>query len=345
MSPLQRGWGMRANSKIMLQLNKSILQNYDQAIQNEWLETNGLGGWSSSSVIGCNTRRYHGLLVAATVPPAERMALVSKLDETLIINNERFELGTNDYGDVVHPYGYQYLTSFSKDLFPEWIYEVNGIMLRKTIAMVHDENTTLIIYEVLQSETFGKFQNFPKVNLELLPLISARGYHSLQHSYNNIFWDAQFENGIFQTHPFDGAPHIFISVPGAGYQHHPQWFNNFNYAIEKYRGLDFLEDLFNHGTLSVELKEGDVLGIIISTENPEERNALELFQKEKERRQSLIQQSGNETIQQLTLAADQFIVKRGEDLKTVIAGYHWFTDWGRDTMISLPGPHFEHGPL
>ena len=198
------------------------------------------------------------------------------MDETIVINNERFELGTNDYGDVIHPNGYQYLTSFTKDLFPEWIYEVNGIMLKKSIAMVHGENTTLIIYEyeVLKAQTFA-------FTLELLPLLTARGYHSLQHSYNNIFWDAQFENGIFQTHPFDGAPHIFISVPGASYQHHPQWFNNFNYAIEKYRGLDFEEDLFNHGTLSVELKEGDTLGIIISTENPGGRNALELFQKKK----------------------------------------------------------------
>ncbi len=132
--------------------------------------------------------------------------------------------------------------------------------------------------------------------------------------------------------------HIFIfQFRARQYQHHPQWFNNFNYAIEKYRGLDFIEDLFNHGTLSVELKEGHTLGIIISTENPKGRDALELFRREKERKQLLTQPLNNETITQLTLAADQFIVMRGKDLKTVIAGYHWFTDWGRDTMISLPG--------
>src|SRR3954463_6467458 len=101
----------------MLQKDKSLLNNYDQASQCEWLETNGLGGWSSSTIIGCNTRRYHGLLVAATVPPAERMALVSKLDETIIINDQRFELGTNNYGDAISPLGYNYLKSFSKDLF------------------------------------------------------------------------------------------------------------------------------------------------------------------------------------------------------------------------------------
>ena len=152
----------------MLQLTKSHLQNYDQAIQNEWLETNGLGGWSSSSVIGCNTRRYHGLLVAAIIPPAERMSLVSKLEETIIAGHERFELGTNNYGQAIHPKGYQHLASFTKELFPEFIYEVAGIRLKKTIAMIHGENTVVITYEVLASE-------YP-ISLELLPFISVINY-------------------------------------------------------------------------------------------------------------------------------------------------------------------------
>src|ERR1700730_16332241 len=106
----------------MLQFNKSILQNYDQAIQNEWLETNGLGGWSSSTIIGCNTRRYHGLLVAATVPPAERMALISKLDETIVCKGKKYELGTNNYGVCIHPMGYTFMTGFSKEFFPQFTY-------------------------------------------------------------------------------------------------------------------------------------------------------------------------------------------------------------------------------
>src|SRR6476619_3495509 len=121
----------------MLQLNKSILRNYDQAVQKEWLETNGLGGWSSSSVIGCNSRRYHGLLVAAIVPPAGRMVLLSKLDETIIAGDQRFELGTNNYGQAIYPKGYLYLTGFTKDVFPEFSYEAGGMKLKKTIAMIH----------------------------------------------------------------------------------------------------------------------------------------------------------------------------------------------------------------
>src|SRR4030095_4065597 len=233
----------------MLAKDKNVLSDYNEATQHEWLETNSLGGWAGSSIIGCNSRRYNGLLVAATVPPAERMNLVSKLDETIIINNERIELGTNNYGNVVSPQGYRYLSSFTKNLFPEWVYEVNEIKLRKTIAMVHGENITLIIYKVEKAK-----QAFV---LELLPLISARGYHSLQHAYNNIFWDVQFENGIFKNQPFYGAPNIYISVPGATHKHYPRWFYRFNYAVERYRGLDFEEDLFNHGIFTIELKEGD----------------------------------------------------------------------------------------
>ena len=288
-----------------------------------------MGGWSGSSVIGCNTRRYHGLLVAATVPPAERMALVSKLDETIISDDGQFELGTNNYGNAIHPKGYNYLTSFTKNLFPEFIYEVDGIQLKKTITMIHGENTVVIIYQVLKATKSFSF--------ELLPLLSVRGYHDMMHANDSINRHASFDNNIFKTKAYEGTPDIFIKVPAGNYNADPKWFYNFNYSVEQYRGLDFTEDLFAHGRFTVELNEGDTLGIILSTEDSGERDALELFEKEAQRRQSLIHGLNDETTEQLTLAADQFVVKRGEDLKTVIAGYHWFTDWGRDTMISLPG--------
>jgi len=302
---------------------------------NEWLETNGLGGWASSSVIGCNTRRYHGLLVAATKPPTERMVLLSKLDEVIVANEERFELGTNLYGgNTIHPNGYHYLSAFSRKLFPEWLYELRKIVLKKTISMVQGENTTVVLYEVIKAEQ-------PFV-LELFPLIAGRDYHSLEHANNNLFWDVHFENGVFKSQPNEKSPALFISVPNSSYDHHPSWFYKFNYTVEKYRGLDGEEDLLNHGTIRVTLKEGDKLGIIISTENPSGRSAQELFEREKSRRLLFLgKPDRNEAnisfADQLMLAADQFIVKRGEDLKTIIAGYHWFTDWGRDTMIALPG--------
>jgi predicted glycogen debranching enzyme len=316
-------------NKIMLKKDKTILQNFNEAIQCEWLETNGLGGWSGSSIIGCNTRRYHGLLVAATLPPTERTVLLSKLDETIIAGEERFELGVNDYGEVISPTGNQYFKSFTKELFPQWTYELNGILLKKTIAMLHSENTVVIMYDVIKaSKSF---------TLELLPLVADKFYHALTHAGSQMHWDVDFNNGLFHNKP-DGELDLYIHTAGSSYQHMPRWFKNFNYAVEKYRGQDFTEDLFNHGIVSVELKKGDSIGIIVSTEDPTGRDAHDLLAKESLRRQLLLnEQPEDETVQQLVLAADQFIVKRGEDLKTVIAGYHWFTDWGRDTMISLPG--------
>ncbi|HEY2649791.1 MAG TPA: amylo-alpha-1,6-glucosidase [Puia sp.] len=329
----------------MLHKDKISLQDFSESCQWEWLETNGLGGWSGSSLSGCNTRRYHGLLMAAIRPPAERMLLVSKLDESIHIDNQMFNLSTNDYGDTLSPTGFQYLTSFKKDLFPEWIYEAGGIRLRKTIAMVNGENTTLIRYEVLKAEKL--------FTLQLLPLVAARGYHQLQHAYNNIFWDVTFKNGLFHNQPYSGAPDIFISVPGATYQPVNKWYYHFNYLQEKYRGLDYEEDLFNHGVFNVQLKDGDTLQVIISTDDPTGKNPASLFETEKKRKLSLLRGISGDLTQQLTLAADQFVVRReipaettggpSVALKTVIAGYHWFTDWGRDTMISLPGLCLETG--
>jgi len=346
---------------MMLQLNKSILENYRRAIHNEWLETNGLGGWSSSTVIGCNTWRYHGLLVAATVPPAERMALVSKLDETIIAGDKIFELATNNYGQAIHPKGYQYLTGFTKKFFPEFIYDAGGTRLKKTIAMIHGENTVVIIYDVMNA---GR-----SFTLELLPLLSARGYHNLKRANDSINRQASFDNDIFKTKLYEGTPVIFIKVPGANYCPGPQWFYNFNYSVEQYRGLDFIEDLFAHGKFNFELNAGDSLGIIISTDDPGKKDAHELLEQELERRKKLLTKAGfskqaapeknpsfgEDLASALTLAADQFIVKRtihsssptGGDLEgaTIIAGYYWFTDWGRDTMISLPGLCLSTGRL
>ncbi|MGQ0737874.1 MAG: amylo-alpha-1,6-glucosidase, partial [Bacteroidota bacterium] len=287
-------------------------------------------GWSGSSITGAHTRRYHGLFVAAINPPTDRMVLLSRLDETIVAGESRHELSCNLYnGDVLHPGGNQYLESFTKNYFPEWIYIAGGVQLKKTICMIHGENTVVVKYEVEQADA--------AFTLELLPLMAARGYHELGHVSPGMHWDDDFKNGIFHNQP-DGVNNVYISVPGSAYQHTPRWFNNFKYSVEQYRGLDFTEDLFNHGTFSVQLKEGDELSIIISTENPEGRDADELLRQELKRRKKLLKgQPEDETLQQLILAADQLIVKRDEDLKTVIAGYHWFTDWGRDTMISLPG--------
>ena len=260
--------------------DRNITQNLVRAIQKEWLETNGLGGWASSTIIGANTRRYHGLLVAATQPPVGRMVLVSKMDETILLNGQRFELGCNLYPGAVHPAGYRYLHSFEKDLFPVFIYEAGGIVLQKTIAAIHGENTTLVLYEALNAPaTF---------TLQLQPFIADRDFHSLTHANDAIHTEGTFENDMFQVRPYAGTPEIFFSVPTARFQPQPDWYQHFEYPVERYRGLDFQEDLFTYGLFQIELSAGDQYVVIISTNNSAGRDGFDLFQQEGRRRRTLL---------------------------------------------------------
>ncbi len=316
---------------MQIQFDQSRTQNLSAALRLEWLETNGLGGWASSTIIGAHTRRYHGLLVAAHRPPVGRAVLLSKLDETIEFRKERIELGTNLFPGAIHPEGYQYLQSFSKNLFPTFIYETAGVRLQKIIAAVNGENTTLILYEVLEAPS--------AFELKLQPFMAGRDYHSLMHANQAINRDVTFENGILASALYENLPGLYLFVPNSTFAINPQWYYRFEYPLEKYRGQDFQEDLFTPGTFMCRLKAGDKLGVIASTTAPAGRDAFDLFQTEKNRRKRLIAhlKVTDEVTETLALAADQFIVKRGEDLKTIIAGYHWFTDWGRDTMIALPG--------
>jgi predicted glycogen debranching enzyme len=306
------------------------LNDFSKSRSLEWIETNGLGGYASSTVSGANSRRYHGLLVAAIHPPVERCVILSKLEETLLVKGQYYNLSSNQYPGAVYPQGFQYLKSFERDVFPEFIFEAGGAKLKKTIAAIHGENTTLVIYEVLNAPE--------KFKMELLPLCSYRDFHSISHENDFIFKGYIFNDGIFQTKNYHESAELFISVPDSEFENTQCWYNRFEYSIEQERGLDFQEDLFNHGKFIVELKKGSKLGIIISTEDPAGRNAFEFLSEEEKRRVALIKsdQSSKE-LRQLFLAADQFVVKRGDDLRTIIAGYHWFSDWGRDTMIAMPG--------
>ncbi len=316
---------------MQFQFDQTRTQNLNEALRLEWLETNGLGGWASSTIIGAHTRRYHGLLVAALSPPVGRTVLLSKLDETVEFNKEQIELGTNLFPGTIHPEGYRYLRTFSKNLFPHFIFETDGVRLQKTIAAVNGENTTLILYEVLEA---------PSVfTLKLQPFMAGRDYHGLMHANDTLNQHLEFKSGILTASLYDNLPALYLFVPNAEFTANPQWHYNFEYAVEKYRGQDFQEDLFTPGTFKLQLKSGDQLGVIVSLQHPAGRNAFDLLEREKDRRKNLIAglKIRDDITETLALAADQLVVQRGEDLKTIIAGYHWFTDWGRDTMIALPG--------
>ncbi|MBK7379992.1 MAG: amylo-alpha-1,6-glucosidase [Ignavibacteriales bacterium] len=313
----------------MITINKETLSDFSKSSKLEWIDTNGLGGYASSTVLGLNTRRYHGLLVAALNPPVEREVIVSKLDETLIIKNKSYELSTNQFPGKVHPEGYKYLVEFNKDLFPEFIYQVCHVRIKKTISSIHCKNSTTVIYEVLDSED--------EFILHLSPFIAMRDFHSLRKANDNIRSEYSFQNGMFEL-KFNNHPNsLYANISKGDFVSQQDWHYNFEYLEELDRGLDFREDLFKPGYFKVNLNKGDKVVITFST-NPITRDCLSIFNQEKLRREKIIEKSkDDEILKNLTLAADQFIVNRKAMGKTVIAGYHWFSDWGRDTMIALPG--------
>ncbi|MEI6950080.1 amylo-alpha-1,6-glucosidase [Paraflavisolibacter sp. H34] len=313
----------------MIQLNLEPQLSFDNLNKNEWLETNGLGGWASSCLTGCNTRRYHGLLVAAPQYLANRMMLVSKLDETIVTGDRRIGLGTNDYGTVISPQGHWHLKTFSRDLYPSFLYEAEGIELRKSLLMVHGANTTVLKYEVEKAP-----QSF---TLEFAPLLAVRDCHKLTEANGQASQEAVFENGQLYTQLYEGTPGIFIKLANGRYEHNPLWYYRFNYHEEQCRGLECNEDLLNPGTLSLEAREGDTIYVILSTDDQAGADAATLFAREVERRQALVGDEQNPVVRQLVLAADQFIVQKSEEQETIVAGYHWFTDYSRDVLIALPG--------
>ncbi|MEY3416843.1 MAG: hypothetical protein RL060_954 [Bacteroidota bacterium] len=313
-------------------IQKNILADYLSAQHYEWLETNGLGGYASASITGASTRKYHGLLVAALHPPVGRTVLINKLDEQIEVNNQIFELGTNQYPGAVSPNGHQYIASFEKEFFPSWQYKLpNGIVMSKTIACIHEQNTTVVIYKVIKAKSAFTFK--------LRPYASFRDYHSVRDSSDNFnTHQITIQDDTITIKPVDYYPAVNIKVSGATFEKDGLWFVNMEYLREYDRGHQFHEDLYAHGEFLYTAKEGDVIEVVMSTDNIT-TSAVKLFEKEQSRREKLLKPLllKDEYTTQLTLAADQFIVKRGEDLKTIIAGYHWFSDWGRDTMISLPG--------
>jgi len=319
----------------MIQFDKSICADLQAALRREWLETNGLGGFASSTIVGLNTRRYHGLLVAATKPPVGRLVLLSKLEETLLIDAKPFELSANHYPGVVHPQGFRYLKQFRLDPFPVFTYEVDGIEIEKTVFMIQGENSTVVQYEL-------KNNNRPEppksLQLELRPLIAFRDYHSTTHENGALNTAVEEGPELAAAAPYQGLPRLYLAHNASELQKTGHWYRNFEYDVERERGLDFAEDLFNPFVLRFDLRCRRQATVIASTEHRDVARVIEYRQAEITRRRSAAVSSPIEDdfTQSLAAAADQYIVSRG-DQKTVIAGYHWFSDWGRDTMIALPG--------
>ena len=315
----------------MIRFEKDICCDLGQAIVREWLETNGIGSFACSTVSGINTRRYHGLLVAATKPPVGRMLLVSKFEEVLTVGGERFELSANEYQGAIFPRGFEFLIGFRLDPWPIYTYQVSGVVLEKSIFMPQGSNTTVVSYRVLQSAS-------DSVTLELRPLIGGRDYHATTHENDSISREYEEFADLVSLVAYPGLPRVYFAHSGATVTKQGYWYRSFLYRVEQQRGLDCVEDLFNPFSLTFELTDKQTADVVVSTSVTRVSDVDRLRREEKGRRDRVVGASPVEDdfVRQLTVAADQFIAQR-DDGYTVMAGYPWFTDWGRDTMVALPG--------
>jgi predicted glycogen debranching enzyme len=304
--------------------------NLPVLLEREWLETNGLGGFASSTVAGANARRYHAVLIAATRPPVGRVALVNALHETLIGPGGRTELATNLYhGGVVHPHGYTQLESFTPVPAPTWTYRTPDAAIEKALAMIAGRQLTVIRYELKSGR---------QAELEVRVLLSGRNYHSVMRANDAVKLTCRTTPGMINIPLYDGVPDVWLGHHAAAFDPERTWYYNFDYPRERERGLEDREDLISAGVLRFRLNPGRPVFLAIGTDPVTADEAAELFRREIDSRERWpLSDDPDPLVRELARATGRFIVERGDGLKTVIAGYPWFTDWGRDTFISLPG--------
>jgi len=328
---------------IRYKFDEAYCLDIEKAMNLEWLETNGLGSYASSTILSCNTRKYHGLLVANLKKPRGRHSLLSWLEDSIVVKGKEFFLSCCQYPGAFHPGKNHLLKEFSLGYFPRFTYETEGFRLHKAILMVHGEDRVLIRYDIEHCQT-------PCI-LRVKPFLSYRGFHALAKKNTYLHTDTNvIENG-FKMEPYDGMPPIFIQTNMRS-EFYPSfvWHNNFEYQVEKERGFDWHEDLFRPGIFEIPIKKGSVAIICASPDIYTER-LEEIWTDETARRageasidervaEKFETEEDKINVRNLIASGRQFMIKTPAGRQAIIAGYHWFDDWGRDTLISLPGLTF-----
>ncbi len=297
---------------------------WDSGIHKEWLLTNQIGGFASSTVLGVNTRRYHGLLLAATKPPQERFSLWSGVEESVVYGEKTAFLSAHQYKDAVYPQGFQHLMYVELDPHPRFVYQFGGMVWEKEIQMLPGRNRTEITYRYL-SGPYGEAE------LQVSPLITCRHYHHTARAAHLHFLQKVSADGVV-VKAYGDVPELRLAISQGNYHKAEAWYYDFLYPAEAARGLDCVEDLYRPGRFTVSLKPGET--VVVSAEAGEnKRKPVPLVAANDK-----LPEKKDGFLDMLIRAAGQFIVQRPESRQyTVIAGYPWFTDWGRDTMIALPG--------
>jgi glycogen debranching enzyme len=346
-------------SRPLIHFGREICGDLEAGLRREWLVTNGLGSYASGTLAGVNTRSYHGLLVAALNPPVDRTVLVGGLVEWATYDGHRYPLSANEYADgTIDPQGYRHLQSFDLEgMLPIWTFALADALLERRIWMEYGSNTTYVLYRLLRGS--GELQ------VEITPLVTYRGFHGLSSGEG---WQPGIEAGPrdVSIRAFDGAVPFALRASDGHFAPGGTWWWNLKYRAETARGLNDRGDLYAPGTFSTTLQRGSRVALTLTSDMDQRAFEDVVHAAARERQMQLLRTAGVEdaprAVQQLTLAADQFIVERvattasgassaphqegaqhppdaaaPQRTKTVIAGYHWFNDWGRDTMISLRG--------
>lgn len=317
-----------------MHFGKEAWRTFERGCEREWLVTNGLGGFASGTLIGVNTRRYHGLLIAALAPPVRRCLYLAKLEERITTGGLYYDLSVNCVANGLTGNGFVHLQRAEIDPFPEFIYSFGHILLRKTIFMPYGVNATVVMYRI--------YNGGPPAGLELVPFVNFRDYHG--NSFRGqIEVDQEPVAGGVAITVREDVPPLVLRTSSGDYVASPDWFYGMRYPAEEERGLNPWEDHFLPGSFKVELPpEAEKLVAVVASagDGPEPAKAERLLAKEVKRIQAFEKLPGltDPFARSLVRAADAFLVARAEqNTHTIVAGYPWFTDWGRDTMIALPG--------
>jgi predicted glycogen debranching enzyme len=302
----------------------------DAQLSREWLAVNHLGGYAASSVPGCNTRKYHGLLVAAMSPPVIRMVLLSRVEETVFYDGWPHALACNEYPDAMHPQGHRMLRAFSNEPFPRWAYQNEGWTLEKQLRLLKGENTVVLSYTLMGSAK--------PIELEVRPLFALRGIHELMYQWNAPLTPQSLSPSHHHIPATHATPEAFLAhdgkFVGEGY-----WYLNTIYRREQERGYSGLEDLWSPGVVRFTLAPGQTAHFVCSTDPIELPRVL--AEAARQFAVSIVPAVAGEpadaSLEALCRAAEQFVVTNRDGRATLMSGYPWSAPSGRDAMIDLPG--------
>jgi len=337
-----------------LSLNAPDLSPLDDALRREWLVTNSLGGYASGTALGANTRKYHGLLVAALHPPGDRTVCISKLDEDVIVGNEVFRLGANEFMDGFYPSGYIYLREFLVSPFPSFVYAAGNVTVEKSLFMPQGKNAAAALYRLTN-------RNEADMKVRVYPLLTCRRFHDVVDSESTPLNLKQMRDERTVTLTFTSPKATTILSASEGtFIEHPNWVRRLFYREENRRGESCIDDVYQPGYFEISMSRGAVKEFAVVAavdENSQEcvttlnsvgtstfevKKSFEVETRHKASYLGCFHDAQNRVpisdwLSWVLLAADSFVVRDGGDARSVIAGYHWFGAWGRDTFISLPG--------